>query len=63
MRILEKERKDVIINIHFELNKKMIFCVIVNKLGRRKIRIIEFNRIVIDNVKYVEIKIEEAKIY
>ena len=41
----------------------MIFCVIVNKLGRRKIRIIEFNRIVIDNVKYVEIKIEEAKIY
>ena len=63
MRILEKERKEVIINIHFELNKKMIFCVIVNKLGRRKIRIIEFNRIVIDNVKYVEIKIEEAKIY
>ena len=57
------ERKEVIINIHFELNKKMIFCVIVNKLGRRKIRIIEFNRIVIDNVKYVEIKIEEAKIY
>ena len=63
MRILEKERKEVIINIHFELNKKMIFWVIVNKLGRRKIRIIEFNRIVIDNVKYVEIKIEEAKNY